>query len=184
MDIQSHPYPGGRASHGANLGEDTDTTAAVCGQLAGAFYGASAIPSRWLERLAFRAEITQLADQLRLRTLWIPPVSSRSNCRTVESSHMRFPPLFGQIFSNNTLMDRCLVSSFRSRCSCIGLPPRERAVRCGSSFRLEGVSELRSRIGYRTRSSVGPCPSIPPVHPKCTSAGVCRSRLWSRRAVL
>lgn len=71
----------------ANLGEDAETTAAVCGQLAGAFYGASAIPPHWLDRLAFRTEMTQLADQLRLRTLWIPPVSWRSSCRTVESGH-------------------------------------------------------------------------------------------------
>src|SRR5262245_25942430 len=55
----------------ANLGEDADTTAAVCGQLAGAYYGESAIPSHWLGRLAFRSEITKLADQLRCRTLWV-----------------------------------------------------------------------------------------------------------------
>jgi ADP-ribosyl-[dinitrogen reductase] hydrolase len=48
----------------ANLGDDADTTAAVCGQVAGAFYGASGIPARWLERLALRAEIEQLADRL------------------------------------------------------------------------------------------------------------------------
>lgn len=56
----------------ANLGEDADTTAAVCGQLAGAFYGASAIPPHWLERLALRDEMTQLADQLRFHTSRIP----------------------------------------------------------------------------------------------------------------
>jgi ADP-ribosyl-[dinitrogen reductase] hydrolase len=33
----------------ANLGDDADTTAAVCGQVAGAYYGASNIPGRWLE---------------------------------------------------------------------------------------------------------------------------------------
>ncbi len=54
----------------ANLGEDADTTAAVCGQLAGAYYGESAIPSHWLERLALRSEIAKLSDQLRCRTLW------------------------------------------------------------------------------------------------------------------
>lgn len=48
----------------ANLGDDADTTAAVCGQLAGAFYGAAQIPSPWLEKLAFRQEITRLADGL------------------------------------------------------------------------------------------------------------------------
>jgi ADP-ribosyl-[dinitrogen reductase] hydrolase len=48
----------------ANLGDDADTTAAVCGQVAGAYYGASSIPSHWLNRLAMRDEITALADQL------------------------------------------------------------------------------------------------------------------------
>ncbi|GIW88129.1 MAG: ADP-ribosylglycohydrolase [Isosphaeraceae bacterium] len=48
----------------ANLGDDADTTAAVCGQVAGAYYGAQQIPAAWLERLALRSEITGLADQL------------------------------------------------------------------------------------------------------------------------
>jgi ADP-ribosyl-[dinitrogen reductase] hydrolase len=47
-----------------NLGDDADTTAAVCGQVAGAFYGASGIPARWLERLTMRGEITRLAEQI------------------------------------------------------------------------------------------------------------------------
>lgn len=49
----------------ANLGDDADTTAAVCGQIAGAWHGASAIPKRWLDRLAMRGEIESLADRLR-----------------------------------------------------------------------------------------------------------------------
>jgi ADP-ribosyl-[dinitrogen reductase] hydrolase len=48
----------------ANLGDDADTTAAVCGQLAGAFYGEAGIPPAWRERLAMRAEIVRLADAL------------------------------------------------------------------------------------------------------------------------
>ncbi|MEW6383031.1 MAG: ADP-ribosylglycohydrolase family protein, partial [Pseudomonadota bacterium] len=48
----------------ANLGEDADTTAAIAGQLAGAFHGARGIPGRWLQRLALRAEIQALADAL------------------------------------------------------------------------------------------------------------------------
>ena len=48
----------------ANLGDDADTTAAVCGQVAGAYYGASAIPERWLERLVMLREIADLADRL------------------------------------------------------------------------------------------------------------------------
>ncbi len=48
----------------ANLGDDADTTAAICGQLAGAFYGAGSIPADWLRPLVMREEIEQMADQL------------------------------------------------------------------------------------------------------------------------
>jgi ADP-ribosyl-[dinitrogen reductase] hydrolase len=48
----------------ANLGDDADTTAAVAGQLAGAFYGESGIPEPWLQKLAMAAEIGQMAEQL------------------------------------------------------------------------------------------------------------------------
>jgi len=48
----------------ANLGDDADTTAAVCGQIAGAYYGESGIPARWLEKLTMRNEIGLLAEQL------------------------------------------------------------------------------------------------------------------------
>lgn len=47
-----------------NLGEDADTVGAVTGQLAGALYGASAIPERWLRPLAWRERIVDLADAL------------------------------------------------------------------------------------------------------------------------
>ncbi|MEB3230085.1 MAG: ADP-ribosylglycohydrolase family protein [Leptolyngbyaceae bacterium] len=47
-----------------NLGDDADTTAAICGQVAGAFYGQPGIPSHWLEQLTMVEEITTLADQL------------------------------------------------------------------------------------------------------------------------
>ncbi len=48
----------------ANLGDDADTTAAICGQLAGAYYGESGIPDHWKERLAMLDEIRMIADQL------------------------------------------------------------------------------------------------------------------------
>ena len=47
-----------------NLGDDADTTAAVCGQIAGAFYGVEAIPALWLEKLTLRQEIESIADRL------------------------------------------------------------------------------------------------------------------------
>lgn len=48
----------------ANLGHDADTTAAVTGQLAGAWFGVRAIPQHWRERCYRAAEIVALADQL------------------------------------------------------------------------------------------------------------------------
>lgn len=50
-----------------NLGDDADTTGAVAGQLAGAHYGAGAIPEEWLRPLARREEIGRLADALHQR---------------------------------------------------------------------------------------------------------------------
>ncbi len=48
----------------ANLGDDADTTAAVYGQIAGAFYGQSGIPAEWLARMAERELIANLIDRL------------------------------------------------------------------------------------------------------------------------
>lgn len=48
----------------ANLGDDADTTAAVYGQLAGAFYGEPGIPAEWLDKLAHRDVIEDLAERL------------------------------------------------------------------------------------------------------------------------
>jgi ADP-ribosylglycohydrolase len=45
----------------ANLGDDADTTAAIYGQLAGAFYGETGIPAEWLEKLAMREQIEEYA---------------------------------------------------------------------------------------------------------------------------
>lgn len=47
-----------------NLGDDADTTAAIVGQIAGAFYGVSGIPEHWLSSLAMKQEIEELALQL------------------------------------------------------------------------------------------------------------------------
>ena len=46
-----------------NLGEDTDTVAAVAGGLAGALYGFSAIPTQWLRTLKEREYIDRLCEE-------------------------------------------------------------------------------------------------------------------------
>jgi ADP-ribosyl-[dinitrogen reductase] hydrolase len=47
-----------------NLGDDADTTGAVYGQLAGAFYGETGIPTRWLSKLAYKEKIIEMADNI------------------------------------------------------------------------------------------------------------------------
>ena len=47
-----------------NLGDDADTTGAIYGQIAGAHYGADAIPGAWRDKLTMGEEITSLADDL------------------------------------------------------------------------------------------------------------------------
>ncbi|MCD6065322.1 MAG: ADP-ribosylglycohydrolase family protein [Bacteroidetes bacterium] len=47
-----------------NLGEDTDTTGAVTGGLAGLLYGMEGIPSAWLEQMARKEDIEDLARRV------------------------------------------------------------------------------------------------------------------------
>ncbi|PSB13974.1 ADP-ribosylglycohydrolase [filamentous cyanobacterium CCP1] len=49
-----------------NLGNDADTTSAICGQVAGAYYGEAGIPPHWLNQLTLQEEIARLAEQLYL----------------------------------------------------------------------------------------------------------------------
>ena len=50
--------------HAANHGGNSDVATAACGQLAGAFYGASAIPAAWRDCLLQRSLIESYADGL------------------------------------------------------------------------------------------------------------------------
>jgi ADP-ribosyl-[dinitrogen reductase] hydrolase len=50
--------------HAVNLGEDADTTGAVYGQLAGAYYGISDIPKRWLAKIVMYEKLSELVEQL------------------------------------------------------------------------------------------------------------------------
>ena len=47
-----------------NLGDDADTTAAICGQVAGAFYGVQGIPPGWRDKLTMVSDITEMAGKL------------------------------------------------------------------------------------------------------------------------
>jgi ADP-ribosylglycohydrolase len=47
-----------------NLGDDADTTGAIYGQLAGAYYSKIGIPAHWRQQLAFKPQMETMADQL------------------------------------------------------------------------------------------------------------------------
>lgn len=47
-----------------NLGEDTDTTGAVVGGLAGLFYGMKTIPENWINEIARKEDIEELINKL------------------------------------------------------------------------------------------------------------------------
>ena len=47
-----------------NLGDDADTTGAICGQLAGAFYGSEALPEKWCSLLCHRERLMEYSQAL------------------------------------------------------------------------------------------------------------------------
>lgn len=47
-----------------NLGDDADSVGAVCGSIAGAYYGLSGIPDYWRRKLAWNDRIEALTEQL------------------------------------------------------------------------------------------------------------------------
>lgn len=51
-----------------NLGEDTDTTAAIAGGLAGIMYGQESIPHEWIDSLARKDEILRLCQRFNSAT--------------------------------------------------------------------------------------------------------------------
>ena len=51
-------------THTVNRGYDADTTGAVVGQMAGAIYGLSAIPDRWLDKVLWKEQILERASRL------------------------------------------------------------------------------------------------------------------------
>lgn len=48
----------------ANLGDDADTTAAICGQVSGAYYGRKLMPQSWVSTVYDAQEIARLASML------------------------------------------------------------------------------------------------------------------------
>jgi len=62
--VTHHDSPEDAIVAAVNLGNDADTTGAVAGALAGARWGAEALPARWRDVLVDRDELTRVADAL------------------------------------------------------------------------------------------------------------------------
>lgn len=73
-----------------NLGDDTDTTAAIYGQLAGAYYGLKKLPRQWLKHVYAKKFILNLSGWIYYEGLvWQPLENALSN---ISSSCPQLPP--------------------------------------------------------------------------------------------
>ncbi|HEX9777775.1 MAG TPA: ADP-ribosyl-[dinitrogen reductase] hydrolase [Geopsychrobacteraceae bacterium] len=64
-----------------NQGGDADTTGAIAGMIAGAFYGPRQLPGRWLKKLdkRIKTEIEEIAPQLVSRSPWAAAQPNRAD---------------------------------------------------------------------------------------------------------
>ena len=84
-----------------NLGEDTDTVAAVAGGLAGLYYGYETIPKEWLNTIVKRSYIEEMCEKLNISTnrasieklcAYIPyfqTTRGRSACKWSDSENLK-----------------------------------------------------------------------------------------------
>lgn len=81
-----------------NLGDDSDTTAAIYGQLAGAYYGEESIVPKWLKQLYAKDLIVCMSD-------WIHYLGEQSHLTVGMKRNMyyRVPTQVHRIFSNPTI---------------------------------------------------------------------------------
>ncbi|CAF2144979.1 unnamed protein product [Rotaria magnacalcarata] len=82
------------ALNAVNLGDDTDTTAAIFGQLAGAYYGYRKIPSIWIETLYAKRLIICIAEWIHYLGYSSSPISktptmSRRRDRSLSASSIQ-----------------------------------------------------------------------------------------------
>ncbi len=71
----------------ANLGDDADTNASICGQIAGAYYGVKNIPDSWLDCLYRKNDIEKLTlELLKMRDENMITVYGIKNCDTVKKA--------------------------------------------------------------------------------------------------
>jgi ADP-ribosylglycohydrolase len=68
------------ALNAVNLGDDTDTTAAIYGQLAGAYYGYKQLPGKWVEQVYARKFLEKLSHWIAYEgQCWQKPTETSNN---------------------------------------------------------------------------------------------------------
>ncbi len=123
------------ALRAVNLGDDADTTGAVYGQLAGAYYGASGIPQAWLDKLCMRDTITDCADRLSACTH--PPTTLYSpHTRLAHNALASSPQQKGPRHAEHRQPAQgrdcpCLPQGSQSRRGACTQSRHETAIRCG-----------------------------------------------------
>ena len=142
----------------ANLGDDADTTTAIFGQLAGAFYGIEQLPKHWLCKLAWREKLEQRAEFLALT----PPLSQLTELITniqdktdngQTSLHLS-EQLFMDFYRFNLILDgSCLEFKRRDSCAVIQQFNYLECLRYltalikGKKFNPEGINNMEKRGG-------------------------------------
>jgi len=121
-----------------NLGEDTDTVAAVAGGLAGLYYGYDGIPREWLDTLAKREYIEKLCNRLYV-----------SLCQTGINKLCEYIPFF-EIPMQKLSLDGGMGSGSGTvvRCALVG------SALTGKELHLYNIRALRDKPGLRPQHLV------------------------------
>jgi ADP-ribosyl-[dinitrogen reductase] hydrolase len=132
------------ALRAVNLGDDADTTGAIYGQLAGAFYGSSAIPQDWIERLAMGEFIRDRADALfDFSTAWTRPVSRPKVARMKITYHFDYGTI---VRGRSELVHLAIVFQATKQAIGLGQGSRRHSARCGFAKEVPGYLSAGTRF--------------------------------------
>lgn len=95
-----------------NLGDDADTTGAIYGQLAGAYYGINAIPQDWIER-SFPGPVMLIGSYRSSPCL--APRKLAAARRAVQKEKDQYP-LFPELLKHQTAEERLASIANEQRC--------------------------------------------------------------------
>lgn len=80
------------------MGDDSDTVAAIYGQIAGAYYGLESIPKEWVDEIAFKALLMAMGEDIYLL----------ANDKSLETNNLHVYEIFHQMEEEYSKMNRKL----------------------------------------------------------------------------